>query len=83
MIRSRDLLLNFNARGFHGRMLFDNVLTVIDRFDGLDFSKLSINIRLNIRTHEFESFVEKQTTAHYDFIGEGINPLIRVLSDFD
>jgi hypothetical protein len=53
---------------------FDNVVTVIDRFDGLDFGELSINIHLNIRIHEFESFIEKRMTIHHNFIGEGINP---------
>jgi hypothetical protein len=83
MIQSRDLLLNCNVLGFRGQVPFDNVVTVIDRFDGLDFSRLSINICLNARTHEFESFVEEQTTVHHNFIGEGFKPLIRVLSDFD
>ncbi len=67
-------MLNCNALGFHGRVPFDNVVTVIDRFDGLDFGELSINIHLNIRIHEFESFIEKRMTIHHNFIGEGINP---------
>jgi hypothetical protein len=40
-------------------MPFDNIVSMIDRFDGLDLSKLSINICLNIRMHELESFIEK------------------------
>jgi hypothetical protein len=62
---------------------FDNVEAMIDRFDGLDFSKLSLIICLNIRTHELESFIEKGSTVHHNFIGEGINPLVPVLLDFD
>ena len=64
-------------------MPFDNFVTMINRFDGLDFGKLGINICLNVRTHELESFIEKQTVVHHNFIGEGINPLICILLDFD
>ena len=51
-------------------MPLDDIVAVIGRFDGFDFGEFGINICLNIRTHEFENFIEKQRAAVNNFVGE-------------
>ena len=59
VIRSRTLLLNRDAFRFNGQMPFDHVEGVVDWFDQFDLGKLDVNICLDVRTHEFQNFVEK------------------------
>ncbi len=68
---------------FHRGMPFDHVVTMVNSFNGFDLSMLGVYICLNIWVHEFESLIENWTTVNHGFVWKGINPLIRVLQNFD